>query len=209
LTGRLAGTPRSKIILGVLAVVVSLLIGYVAGWLTPRLTDPGEHSAEAGFARDMSTHHAQAVEMGMLAHRQATTPGLRTLGGDIALTQQAQIGMMDAWLADWGLNSNSDDPPMAWMPDGAETVNGNLMPGMATREEIKKLEDAQGTEFDVLFLQYMLRHHLGGIHMASAVLDTDPEPEVRSLAETMIRNQSGEIDVLKTQLTALGAHPLP
>ena len=84
---------------------------------------------------------------------------------------------------------------MAWMPDGAEMMNGNLMPGMATREEIKKLQAAQGKDFDILFLQYMLRHHLGGIHMARAVLDTDPEPEVRSLAETMIKNQSGEVDV--------------
>ena len=54
----------------------------------------------------------------------------------------------------------------------------------------------------------MLRHHLGGIHMARAVLETDPEPEVRSLAETMIKNQSGEVDVLRNMLAELGAAPL-
>jgi uncharacterized protein (DUF305 family) len=203
----LKGT-RGKIIAGVGAALVCVLIGYVAGWLTPRLTDPGEHSADAGFARDMSAHHAQAVEMGMLAYRQASTPGIRTLGGDIAMTQQAQIGMMDAWLVDWGLSNNSDDPPMAWIPDGAEMMNGNLMPGMATREEIKQLEGEQGPEFDILFLQYMLRHHLGGIHMARAVLETDPEPEVASLANTMIKNQTNEVDVLKKMLADLGAQPL-
>jgi len=200
---------RGKIIAGVAAAVAFVLIGYVAGWLTPRLTDPGEHSADAGFARDMSTHHAQAVEMGMLAHTMGSTPGIRTLGGDIAMTQQAQIGMMDAWLVDWGLSNNSDDPPMSWIPDGAEMMNGNLMPGMATREEIKQLEGKQGQEFDILFLQYMLRHHLGGIHMARAVLEADPEPEVRSLAETMIKNQTGEVDVFKKMLADRGAQPLP
>jgi uncharacterized protein (DUF305 family) len=193
----------------VVAAVVCVLVGYAAGWLTPRLTDPGEHSADAGFARDMSSHHAQAVEMGMIAHYQASGAGLRTLGGDMALTQQAQIGMMSAWLDDWGVSRNSDEPPMSWIPNGADMMNGNLMPGMATREEIKKLQAAQGKDFDILFLQYMLRHHLGGIHMARAVLDTDPEPEVRSLAETMIKNQSGEVDVIRTMLTELGAAPLP
>ena len=54
----------------------------------------------------------------------------------------------------------------------------------------------------------MLRHHLGGIHMVDAVLDTDPEPEVRTLAETMIKNQTGEVDVLRAMLAELGAAPL-
>ena len=147
--------------------------------------------------------------MGMIAHGQASDPAISTLGGDMALTQQAQIGMMSAWLDDWGVSRNSDDPPMSWIPNGAEMMNGNLMPGMATREEIKKLQAAQGKDFDILFLQYMLRHHLGGIHMARAVLDADPEPEVRSLAETMIKNQSGEVDVIRNMLSELGAAPLP
>ena len=37
--------------------------GYAGGLLTPPLTRPGDDSVEAGFARDMTTHHAQAVEM--------------------------------------------------------------------------------------------------------------------------------------------------
>jgi uncharacterized protein (DUF305 family) len=201
-------TLRTKIIAGIAAGLLCVLVGYAAGWLTPRLDTPDEQSADAGFARDMSAHHAQAVEMGMIAFTNATRPGIRTLGGDIALTQQAQIGMMNAWLANWGLNVNSDDPPMSWMPNGQQAMNGNLMPGMATREEIKKLQDAQGEQADILFLQYMLRHHLGGIHMARAVLDTDPQPEVRALADTMIKNQTGEVAVMENMLADLGAKPL-
>jgi len=202
-------TPRRlKIAGGVLGAVLLVLIGYVAGWLTPRLSTPGESSPEAGFARDMSEHHAQAVEMGMIAYQKASQPEIRALGGDIALTQQGQIGVMQTWLKDWGLGPNSARPPMAWMRDGGQAVKGNLMPGMATREEIAKLRAATGKDVDVLFLQYMLRHHLGGVHMAQEVLKLDPEPEVRELAETMIRNQSGEIQVLRTMLGKLGATPL-
>ena len=201
-------TPRWRVVSAAAAAVVLLLVGYAAGWLVSRPDRPGESSAEAGFARDMSEHHAQAVEMGMIAYRNASLAGIRTLGGDIALTQQSQIGMMQTWLKSWGLGPNSSEPPMAWMPDGTSGVDGNRMPGMATREEIAKLRSATGKEADILFCQYMLRHHLGGIHMVNALLGVSSNGEVRELAEIMRRNQSGEIQVLETQLTQLGARPL-
>lgn len=200
--------PRTKIVAGVLAGLALLLVGYAAGWLTPRLTAPGTDSAEAGFARDMAEHHAQAVELGMIAYQNAASPEIRSLGGDIAITQQGQIGVMNAWLAEWELNVNSDQPPMAWMPEGQRALNGNLRPGMATREEIAKLRAATGKDVDILFCQYMLRHHLGGLHMIDGLLSENPSGEVRELAETMKRNQSGEIPTLEGLLTQLGAAPL-
>lgn len=199
---------RTQVIVGVVAAVALLLIGYAAGWSTPRLTTPDTDSADAGFARDMSEHHAQAVEMGMIAYQKASTPEVRSLGGDIAITQQGQIGVMSTWLKDWGLNQNSSKPPMSWMPNGQQALNGNLMPGMATREEIAKLRAATGKDLDILFCQYMLRHHLGGLHMIEGVLSVDSTSKVRDLAETMKRNQSGEIPVLENLLTNLGAAPL-
>src|SRR5258705_6403055 len=156
----------------------------------------------------MAEHHAQAVEMGMIAYQKASTPEVRSLGGDIAITQQGQIGVMNTWLKEWGLNPNSDKPPMSWMPDGQRALNGNLMPGMATRDEIAKLKAAKGKDVDILFLQYMLHHHLGGIHMVDGVLLENPTPQVKELAETMKRNQSGEITVMKNMLSQLGAQPL-
>jgi uncharacterized protein (DUF305 family) len=199
---------HTKIIVGVAAAVALLFIGYAVGWYTPRLTTPGTDSAEAGFARDMAEHHAQAVEMGMIAYQKASTPEVRSLGGDIAITQQGQIGVMNTWLKEWGLNPNSSKPPMSWMPDGQRALNGNLMPGMATRDEIAKLRSATGKNVDILFCQYMLRHHLGGLHMIDGVLSMNPTSEVRDLAETMQRNQSGEIPVLQNLLTNLGSAPL-
>ena len=201
-------SPRSRIGLGVVAAVVVALVGFTTGLLATRPHYPGEGSAEVGFARDMSTHHGQAVEMGMIAYRNATLPDVRTLGGDIAITQQGQVGMMQQWLKEWGVGPNSTDPPMSWMPDGQRALVNNLMPGMATREEIAMLKAATGKDADILFLQYMLRHHLGGIHMVDGVLAQNPTPEVRELAETMKRNQSGEVTVMENLLKQLGAEPL-
>jgi uncharacterized protein (DUF305 family) len=201
-------SPRAKIVVGAVAAVVVAMIGFTVGALASRPDHPEEASADVGFARDMSAHHGQAVEMGMIAFQNATLPEVRTLGGDIAMTQQSQVGMMQTWLKEWGVGPNGSTPPMSWMPDGQESLNGNLMPGMATREEIAKLKAAKGTDLDILFLQYMLRHHLGGIHMVDGVLSQNPTQEVRDLAETMKKNQSGEITVMETMLAKLGAKPI-
>jgi uncharacterized protein (DUF305 family) len=201
------GTRNGRIIAGALAAVFLLAIGFGAGLLT-RPGTPGDDSAEAGFARDMSTHHAQAVEMGMIAFQKASLPDVRTLGGDIALNQKGQIGVMSTWLKDWGLDVNTTRAPMSWMPNGQAELVNNLMPGMATREEVAKLNSATGKQVDILFCQYMLRHHLGGIHMVDDVLAQHPRPEVAELAQTMKQNQTAEVSVLRTLLTQLGAQPL-
>jgi uncharacterized protein (DUF305 family) len=194
---------------GVLAAIIALLLGYAVGLWQPRLTAPGETSPEAGFARDMSEHHAQAVELGMIAFQRATDPEVQVLGGDIATTQQAQIGMMQTWLKDWRLLPTGSRPHMAWMPEGDRALAATgLMPGMATPEEMAKLRNATGSDVDVLFLQYMLRHHLGGIHMVEGILAETDDPAVRELAASMKAGQSGEVKVLTDLLAKHGAKPL-
>jgi uncharacterized protein (DUF305 family) len=201
-----AARPR-VVLLGAVAFLTAVALFFV-GFLVGRPSYPGENSPEAGFARDMSEHHAQAVEMGMIAYQKASDADIRTLGGDIAITQQGQIGVMSAWLKQWGVSTNSPNPPMSWMPEGQRALNGNLMPGMATRDEVNALRNATGKQVDILFCQYMLRHHLGGIHMVDGILAETSDPTVRALAETMKKNQSGEVTVLQNMLKDLGAEPL-
>jgi uncharacterized protein (DUF305 family) len=177
--------------------VIGLLLGYTAGLLTPRGSTPGDTSAEAGFARDMSRHHAQAVAMGMIAYQKATNLAVREMGGDIAATQQAQIGMMDQWLRDWHLDANGTAAPMSWMPDGQTTLDNGLMPGMATQEEMTALQNATGPDVDRLFLQMMIKHHLGGIHMVDGVLKVSKNSDVEYLAKSMKAGQQGEITAMQ------------
>ncbi|RKN41956.1 DUF305 domain-containing protein [Micromonospora endolithica] len=182
------------------AVVVGLLLGYAGGLLTPRLTRPGDASVEAGFARDMTTHHAQAVEMGLIAFQRGTDQEVRSIGGDIALSQQGDIGAMQTWLRSWGLDPTGSQPRMAWMPDGTDMVRNGLMPGMATPEQMAQLRAAQGKELDVLFLDLMIDHHIGGVHMADALLDASDEPDVVRAAQTMKNTQQTELVNLRNAL---------
>ncbi|MEU5961639.1 DUF305 domain-containing protein [Micromonospora parva] len=192
---------------GVLALaimlVVGLLLGYAGGLLTPRLTQPGDASVEAGFARDMTTHHAQAVEMSLIAYRSATLPEVRQIAVDIATGQQGEIGAMQTWLREWGLSPTGSKPPMSWMSDGASVKDG-LMPGMATPQQMTALREAQGIEVDRQFLALMYDHHLGGIHMIDAALGATDNAEVLRVANTMKATQQTELNNLR-QLQAQAA----
>ena len=203
--------PANRILrwtLAVVTVVALLGIGFIGGLLKPTLSRPGTNSADAGFARDMSTHHAQAVGMAMLEVENGSDPAVRELALDIALTQQAQIGQMTVWLQDWHLLPTSTKTPMSWMPGGPVQLVNGLMPGMASVDQVNELTAARGKQSDILFCQLMLRHHLGGIHMVEGILQLTHNSQVRDLANTMLSGQQGEVLVLQNELKTLGAQPL-
>lgn len=191
-----------------LGIALGLLLGLGAGLLVvPALSRPADTSAEAGFVRDMSSHHAQAVEMSMIAHQRGSDFDVRALGADIGLTQHGQIGMMQAWLRDWGLDPTGSQPAMAWMPGGAAAVRDGLMPGMAKPAEMTALRAATGRDVDVQYLRLMQQHHVGGIHMARAIVDQSDHEDVTWLAQTMVNGQQKELEVIQSLLTKLGATP--
>jgi uncharacterized protein (DUF305 family) len=200
---------RARLTFGVLAAVLLLVTGTAIGYLIPILSQPGEDSIDAGFARDMSVHHAQAVEMGMFAYRLGTTDDIRTLGYDIAASQQWQIGQMQTWLVEWHLSPTSSNHAMAWMPKGMNTLQPDgRMPGMASDDELKKLKSSTGKDFDILWCQLMLRHHLGGIHMAEVAAKDASDSAVRDSAAKMQAAQTYDISALTEKLKDLGAQPL-
>ena len=196
--------PRRDFTFGVAWLAALLIAGLLLGaggalWAT-RAATPGDSSAEAGFLRDMSTHHAQAVEMSMIAHEKSADRSIVSLSADIALTQHGQIGYMQAWLRDWSLSPTGSETPMAWMPGPPGSVQDGLMPGMATPEQLAQLRTATGKNLDVQFLTLMRQHHLGGIHMAQAILEQSDDKDVTWLAGTMVTSQQGEINLIDSLL---------
>ena len=186
-----------------LAIVVGMLLGLAAGVLIPRSGVPGDASPEAGFARDMSTHHQQAVAMGLIAFQQGSDADVRSIGVDIATSQQGDYGMMQGWLRSWELDPTGEQPRMAWMPDGEEMVNGGLMPGMASTEEMERLRTAQGKELDILFLEMMIKHHIGGIHMVDGLLEQSDHELVTEAAQRMKNTQQKDLTNLQRALERL------
>src|SRR4029450_5497701 len=134
--------------------------------------------------------------MSMIAHASSADPSIVSLAADIALTQHGQIGYMQAWLRDWGLNPTGSEPPMAWMPGPEGAVQNGLMPGMATPEQMTALRAATGKQLDIQFLTLMRQHHLGGIHMAQEVLNLSDHKDVTWLAETMVAGQQSDLNLI-------------
>lgn len=203
-------TSRAKGTVLILVVALVTLGGVIAfrTAATPGTTSstyPTENSADAGFARDMQVHHAQAVEMSFLIRDRSDDQLIRSMALDIATTQQQQAGQMYAWLELWGLPQTGADPAMTWV--GGDTMEGmdhsamsDSMPGMATEAELAQLRDANGREAEVLWLELMIRHHRAGVEMARAALDLAEHPEVRQLATAVDTSQQSEIDIMQQLL---------
>jgi len=187
----------------VVAVVSALVLGAVGGvlLLSPDST-PGDTSAEAGFARDMSVHHSQAVNMAFMVYDATDDEEIRRLAYDIINTQRAQIGMFSGWLQQWDLPQTSQAAPMAWAEHGHETpmTSYDDMPGMASDEQLAELETASGVEAERLFLELMTEHHRGGVEMAEAVVPLTNRDEVQRLAQTIVTGQTGEIEYMQDLL---------
>ncbi|MEV7968564.1 DUF305 domain-containing protein [Sphaerisporangium sp. NPDC088356] len=83
------------------------------------------------------------------------------------------------------------------------------MPGMASEEELKRLQAAKGKDAEVLFLQLMIRHHEGGVQMAKTLLKLSNRAEVRGMAQNIVDTQDSEIQYMTDLLKERGAHPYP
>ncbi|MFF1385617.1 DUF305 domain-containing protein [Arthrobacter sp. NPDC058288] len=108
-------------------VVLTAAAFFAIGRLTavPAPAQVSDSGADAGFARDMQAHHAQAVKMALLIRDKSADPEIRAVAYDIATSQQQQNGQLFAWLQDWGLPQAGTAPPRAWM--GAEAGAGHTM----------------------------------------------------------------------------------
>jgi len=84
--------------------LLAMLLAGLSFYLVDRLATPANDSAEVGFVRDMSIHHAQAVEMSNIVYRRTEDPEIARIALDIATTQQFQIGMMTGLARHLGTN---------------------------------------------------------------------------------------------------------
>jgi uncharacterized protein (DUF305 family) len=205
-TGR---APRSLLV--VLAVVTALALlaagaGIAVGTGLGSSPVPGPASVDAGFARDMSTHHEQATEMAQIVRDTGTDPTVRLMAYDIETQQLGQVGQMRGWIDSWGQTPQSSEAQMAWMGHGM--APGELMPGMATTAELTRLRGLSGKPLDVYFLQLMIRHHRGGLEMAQYAAQHASKDYVRQLANRIALAQQAEVVTMEQMLRERGGQPL-
>lgn len=161
------------------------------------------HAADVRFMTGMIAHHAQALVMAALAPSNGASPAVQTLSARIINAQQDEIATMQAWLRDRG------QPVPEVHIDGLRVViqgvaeHHHRMPGMLTDAELGELSRARGSEFDRLFLAYMIRHHQGAVAMVHELFDTDGaalDDQVFKVASDIQVDQITEIERMKLML---------
>ena len=154
----------------------------------------------------MISHHAQAVEMAKEAPSHGASQSVQIYCGRVAMAQTAEIGLMQAWLKARNQPVPDADPKGMTM-----TMNGTqmkmMMPGMLTEEQMKMLDAAHGTEWDRLFLTFMIQHHQGAIAMVDSLFKTNGGADeiVFKFANDVQADQSTEIDRMRSMLEAMSA----
>ncbi len=158
--------------------------------------------ADVRFMQGMISHHAQALEMtGLLATR-TEREVMRQLAKRIELSQEDEIRMMQEWLRARGQKVTEVDAHHAH--------DARLMPGMLTTEEMSRLEQSRGIEFDRLFLDLMIEHHRGALTMVEELLaqrGAAQDSQLFAFTSDITSDQSMEIDRMDVMLAELSPDP--
>jgi len=193
----------SALALMVIGATVTLLLNGVTG--SGRAEGPGAPGpVDIGFAQDMIVHHQQAVTMAQAVHGRVG-PSVQQLATGIELNQLREIGHMQGWLALWDAPQLPSGPPMTWMdaPGHHASSTGHDMPGLAAQEEVNGLADLKGEALEAAFLRLMIRHHEGGLLMATAAARDAAVPHVRAFAKAMTAEQRQETVTMAALLSSL------
>jgi uncharacterized protein (DUF305 family) len=170
------------------------------------------NAADVTFAQMMIVHHQGAVEMADLAPSRAASQDVKDLAVRIKAAQGPEIEQMQTWLTAWGsaaptTTSEPDDGMghggMSDMGEDGDTSTGMAMPGMMSDEQMQELTDANGAEFDRLFLEMMIMHHQGAIEMADTEIAEGSNPAALALAESIKTSQTAEIAEMQQLLQTL------
>ena len=125
--------------------------------------------ADVEFMSAMIGHHSQALLMAGWAPTHGAGPSVRTLAERIINGQQDEIVTMQRWLGD----RQKPVPEYGRMGGSGTGHHGHAsMPGMLTADQLRQLDQARGSEFDRLFLTFMIQHHNGAVSMVEKLFAT-------------------------------------
>ena len=159
------------------------------------------NDADVRFATDMVQHHAQAVQMVVMAQGRPLDPEVARLAEDIRDAQVPEIETMTDWLTDWGQEVPETSLDHANAGHDMDDMSGGHsmdmdMPGAMSEEQMDALENASDDEFQALWLEMMVEHHRGAVEMAESEREDGVNEDAVSLASSIVATQQAEIDTM-------------
>ncbi|MCL6750307.1 DUF305 domain-containing protein [Nostoc sp. CCCryo 231-06] len=150
---------------------------------------PADANFDLRFLDGMTPHHQGAVEMAKEAQVKSKRPEIKKLADNIIKSQNQEITQMKQWRQAW--YANAGNKPMAYdskMGQMAE-MSSDQMKTMMMSQNL----GAADAEFDLRFINAMIPHHQGAVTMAQDALSKSKRPEIKKLAQEIVKAQEIEI----------------
>ncbi len=151
-------------------------------------------NADVDFARGMIPHHQGAIDMSEIVLKHGSDQSVKKLANEIIAAQRKEIAQMQAWLQKNGSQSAGADA--AAVVKAFADANAKMHKDMTMTFSGKA---------DVDFMRGMIPHHEGAVEMAKVLLQYGKDPELRKLADDVIRTQNEEITMMRDWLKKNGA----
>ncbi len=182
------------LVVGLLAGVLGVMIGWSAA------EGPRPAPVDEGFVVDMIEHHRQAVQLSEFVLGASDNEAVHAIAQGVISDQRYEIGWMESWLASHGIARPQPDPDrlsMRWM---GMPVPASQMPGIIPQEEVVAFYNLDGAELDRTYLDLLIDHHLGGVHMAEYAVSHVVDPSLADMAGRMAVTQQSEINDMRQLL---------
>ena len=166
------------------------------------IADSSYTAADVEFLQGMIVHHYQAFLMSEMAPSRTNNQTILDLAGRIDASQIDEIDFMENWLAERG--KSIPDPTLMGHS------HHHKMMGMATPEQMNKLEASNSTDFDRLYLNLMIRHHDGAIDMVDRLNEfpgSAYDPQLYEFVTDLENDQAVEIERMNGILISLSDDP--
>lgn len=154
---------------------------------------PKNETFDLRFIDAMIPHHQGAIAMAQVAQEKSTRPEIKQLAQAIITAQEQEIQQMQSWRKAWYPNAGEqavmyDDSMKMDMPMSEQMRSDMMMSG-----DLGAADD----QFDLRFIDAMIPHHEGALVMAQEALEKSDRPEIKQLAQNILRSQQQEIDQMK------------
>ncbi|MBD2628913.1 DUF305 domain-containing protein [Trichormus variabilis] len=154
---------------------------------------PADANYDLRFIDAMIPHHQGATVMAKEAQQKSQRPEIKKLADEIIRAQNQEITQMKQWRTAW--YPKTGDKPMAYdakMGHDME-MSSEQMQAMMMNMDL----GAANTEFDLRFINAMIPHHEAAVVMAKDALQKSQRPEIKNLAQEIIKAQDTEINQMK------------
>ncbi len=142
-----------------------------------------EVNSDADFLVQMIPHHQEAVDTSAYVLTRTENSDLHNFSRGVIDAQTREILQMKEWQRKWYADFSASE--------------GSYEPMMGDLTRLK------GQALDQVYIQGMIEHHRGAVIMADRIKSITQRPEIKKMAEDIIRTQNLEIRTLEGWLTGI------